>query len=100
MRLKKAIETSTSYPTKESIKPILLSLGVAIALSGCTPPSRIAKKIETPVSEPSTPPIDEAKNNEVSVPPQVAGGIPAHIIPANSNDNKAPSNFKKKLINK
>jgi len=90
MRLKKAIETSTSYPTKESIKPILLSLGVAIALSGCTPPPRIAKKIPAPVNEQlSTPPTDEAKKDEVPVPNEVAGGIPAHIIPPNPNDNEA-----------
>jgi len=95
MRLKKAIERTTSYPTKESIKPILLSLGVAIALSGCTTPSRIAKKIPAPVS---TPPTDEAKKDEVPVPAEVAGGIPVHIIPIDSNDNEAPSNFKKKLI--
>jgi len=86
MRLKKAIETSTSYPTKESIKPILLSLSVTLALSACT---------TTP------PPIDEAKNNEVSMPAEVAGGIPADIIPpTDSNNSKTPSNFKKKLIKK
>jgi len=39
---------------------------VAIALSGCTPPPRIAKKIPAPVNEQlSTPPTDEAKKDEV-----------------------------------
>jgi len=97
MRLKKAIERTTSYPTKESIKPILLSLSVTIALSACSTPPRIAKAIPAPVSEPSTA-IDEVKKDEVPVPAEVAGGIPADIIPPNPNDNEAPSNFKKKLI--
>jgi len=97
MKLEKAIKRTTSYPTKESIKPILLSLSVAIALSSCTPP--ITKKVSTTGNEPNTP-IDESKKDEVSVPPQIAGGMPPYIPPTDSNNSKTSSNFKKKLINK
>lgn len=102
MKLKKAIETTISYPTRESIKPIILSVSVAMALSACTPPPPVAGGIPAPTSKP-TPvtvvPVNEVKN-EVVLPEGVAGGIPAHIIPVDSPYNEGSSSFNKKLIEK
>jgi len=35
MKLKKVSKKSINYPSRKDIKPILLSIGVAIAISGC-----------------------------------------------------------------
>ena len=101
MKLKKAIETTISYPRRESIKPILLSVSVALVLSACTPP--VAGGIPAPTIKPTSTPTPTATTShevkhEVEVPENVAGGIPAPIIPPPSIYDEKSSNFKKKLI--
>ena len=55
MELKQAAEPVINYPSKHHIKPILLSVGVAMALSGCA-------------------------NNEVKTPSYPGGGMSGGLV--------------------
>jgi len=44
MKLKKVTKTDISYPSRKNIKPILLSVGVAMAISGCGSNSVVIQK--------------------------------------------------------
>ena len=82
MKLEKAIKSNIAYPNKESIKPILLSVGVAMALSACTPPVAGGIPPKEQNSSITAPPITES-HPEVEIPAEIAGGIP--IFPREDN---------------
>jgi len=74
MKLKRVSKKSINYPSKKDIKPILLSVGVAMAISGCG-------------------------NNLVKVPNSVAGGIPGDIVATkNAPSCKVPLNKEKEEV--
>ena len=92
MKLKKANPSSIQYPTKENIKPIVLSLSVAMALSGCgsqpeiETPSHLAGGMAGPLigqysATPSKPFIKAEKNKNMLQKepeiqePEVLGGV-------------------------
>ena len=72
MKLKKATNIVTGYPTRESIKPILLSVSVAVALTACTPG---AMPNNTQGSDCYTP-VNAQQNQEINPPENIAGYIP------------------------
>ena len=84
MKLQKAKERSVSYPNKEGIKPILLSVTVAVALSACSHPIDPLGGAKPPVTEQSTKRVHENMNetngsntiNDKIIEPEVLGGIP------------------------
>ena len=73
MELKQADKTLINYPSKHHIKPILLSVGVAMALSGCA-------------------------NNEVKTPDFVAGGMIGNRVTDDSKTCKIPLKSEKKEV--
>jgi len=90
MRLKKAIKRETNYPKKENLKPIMLSVTVAMALTACTP--NTAGKMPNKESNCSSEPVAINSNpQEVSPPENIAGGMPVYIPDQNAtwgNNNK------------
>ncbi len=73
MRLKKANNPTLNYPSRERIKPILLSVTVAVALTAC------------------------GQKSEVETPDNFAGGMPVHIpiVEENNSTQAQPFNPKK-----
>jgi hypothetical protein len=82
MRLKKATNIKTDYPSRESIKPILAGLGMALTLSACT---------QTVGQEPII--KDERRNIEESA--NEAGGMPVYIPPPKEQNTSNIHKFKK-----
>ena len=78
MQLQKAIEKTVAYPSRESIRPFVWSVGVAFALSACTPPLTQPQELH---------PTSSIKS-EVEHPAEVAGGIPAFIPSLENNDSR------------
>ena len=77
MQLKKAIEKRVNYPSKESLRPFVWSVGVAVVLSACTPPK-----------QPQEPQTTNRAKSEVEHPAEVAGGIPAFIPPPKNDGSQ------------
>jgi len=74
MKLKKVSNKSISYPAKKDIKPILISVGVAMAISGCG-------------------------NNVVKVPNNIAGKITSNSVTTkNAPSCKVPLNKEKEEV--
>jgi len=67
MKLKKATNVTINYPSREAIKPILIGLGMSLALSSC---SQTVAEQETIIGEPK---------RDINHSPNVAGGMPVHI---------------------
>lgn len=76
MKLKKATNIKTDYPSRENIKPILAGLGMALTLSACTQPVG-----QEPIIK------DERSNIEES--PNVAGGMPVYVPPPPKEQNSS-----------
>ena len=72
MKLKKVMKASIGYPTKEGIKPLIVGVGIAMAISSCS----------------TTKPTEEPKT-EIEPPVGVAGGVPAYIPPVENSGTKA-----------
>jgi hypothetical protein len=83
MKLQKAIQTVTDYPTRKSIKPILLSATVAMALTACVPHTAGKMPNNTQESNCSTP-VPNSVEQEVKPPENIAGGMPV-FIPEENN---------------
>jgi hypothetical protein len=81
MKLKKAIEVKINYQSRESIKPILAGVGIALALSACS---------QTVGQEPII--KDERKNIDESA--NVAGRMPVHIPPSKEHNASNIHQFK------
>jgi len=87
MRLQKANQPTPSYPSKEGIKPILLSLTTMMALSACSQPIS-PLGVTTPPKKTSSVNIAEQMSQEANktivnhtsqpevTEPEVLGGIP------------------------
>jgi len=73
MELKQADEPAINYPSKNHIKPILLSVGVAMALSGCA-------------------------DNEVKTPNFAAGGMIGNRVINDSQTCKVPTKSEKEEV--
>jgi hypothetical protein len=80
MKLQKAIQTVTDYPTRKNIKPILLSATVAMALTACTPGKMPNNTQESNCSTP----VQNSGEQEVKLPENIAGGMPV-FIPEENN---------------
>jgi len=80
MKLKQADKSTTGYPSKYSFKPLLLGVGVAIALSGCANNQPKTNETKSSVIKKSTnikvTPKEDNKKTEVKIPPAVAGVPP------------------------
>jgi hypothetical protein len=83
MKLKKVIEVKINYPSRESIKPILTGVGMALALSACSQPG----VGQEPIIKDERKYIDESAN--------VAGRMPVHIPP--SKEQNASNVYKFKI---
>ena len=86
MKLQKAIQTVTDYPTKKSINPILLSATVAVALTACTAGKMPNNRQESN----SSTPISSNVGEEVQPPDNIAGGIPVYIPEQNQTAEPSP----------
>ena len=83
MKLQKATNIVNSYPTKESIKPILLSAAVAMTLTACTPQTA-GKMPNNPQESNCSTSVPNAQNQEIKLPENVAGGMPIYIPEENN----------------
>ena len=69
MKLKKATNIKIDYPSKETITPILIGIGMALTISACTQP--VAQE----------PIISQKNNKDIEESANVAGGMPVHMPP-------------------
>ena len=86
MKLKKAIDIKINYPSRERIKPILVGIGMTLALSAC---SKIVAEKETIISEPK-----QESRNSIEETVNVAGGMPVHIPPPKDKNTSSVNKFK------
>jgi len=90
MKLQKATSSIVSYPTRQQIKPILLSATVAMALTACTPHTagKMPNKNQTENQESNnsayTPTNQDPK---IEYPENVAGGMPVFMPEPNQEQN-------------
>jgi len=90
MKLKKAVKSTIYYPSKESLKPIFIGVGVAMALSACTNPTH--KQPKEPVKSTK----EGIKHEGVKYPENVAGGMPVFTPHTNFENNATWVNKSKK----
>ena len=86
MKLQKASTPIISYPKREHIKPILLSATVALALTACVPHTAGKTPTDNRENPYSTSNTTHEGNQEVNLPDNIAGGIPAPIYPPDENN--------------
>ncbi|MCK5854828.1 MAG: hypothetical protein KAG56_06365 [Sulfurovaceae bacterium] len=86
MKLKKATNIKIDYPSRETINPILIGVGMTLAFSACS--QTVAEK-ETIISEPK----QERRSNIEEV-ANVAGGMPVHIPPPKEKNASSVHKFK------
>jgi len=99
MKLKQAEKPTTNYPNRYNFKPMLLSVGAAIVLSGCAnnqvkTPSNLAggmigSKVEKQQS--CKVPVKSESNKtkeDVMEPGAIAGGVPVIQPPIEAKNNQ------------
>ena len=86
MKLKKVINIEINYPSRESIKPVLVGVGMTLALSACS--QTVVEK--EPVGE-----IKQESRNDIEESMNVAGGMPVHIPPTKEQNRSTVYKFKK-----
>ena len=84
MKLKKAINIEINYPSRESIKPVLVGVGMTLAISACS---------QTVGQEPII--KDERRSKVVEESANVAGGMPVYIPPPKEKNASTVYKFKK-----
>ena len=77
MKIEQATQPLANYPTRKSLTPILLSVGVAMTLTACTPSAGKMPVKETPQKHP----VKESNTNENIEEAPIAGGLPIYIPP-------------------
>ena len=94
MKIKKAIPSTTHYPKKEHLKPILLSMSVALSLSACTQVPNTEQPKEEIITQ-ENPQQSNEKNSSIKFPEHIAGGMPAYIPEQNNTKEIIPFPVKK-----
>ena len=80
MRLVKATKNLPTYPKREAINPLLLTVGVAMTLTACTPTGKVP-------ANPTTHPVKESASPKHIEPVSPAGGLPVYIPPISEESN-------------